>query len=138
MGLDMYLHGRKMVDYNRYDESKEPRVEDGFPVSDVILEMGYWRKHPNLHGYIVNTYADGEDECQKIELDVDALYDIARAIRDKSLPHTDGFFFGDSSWHDGKEEEYALIFEKAALWLTAKREKIPGEFWRSVYYEASW
>jgi hypothetical protein len=22
-------------------------------------DLGYWRKHPNLHGYIINTFAEG-------------------------------------------------------------------------------
>ena len=137
MGLDMNLYGRKLIAYNRWDEKSEPLMEDGFPVSDVILEMGYWRKHPNLHGYIVNTFADGEDECQKIELFEEDLLKIAAAIRAKELPHTDGFFFGDSQWHDGKEEEYAVIFERAAEWQKAKLDR-DKEFYRQVYYKASW
>ena len=81
MGLDMNLYGRKLIAYNRWDEKAAPLMEDGFPVSDVILEMGYWRKHPNLHGYIVNIFADGEDECQEIELSEEDLLKIAAAIR---------------------------------------------------------
>ena len=137
MGLDMNLYGRKLIAYNRWDEKAEPLMEDGFPVSDIVLEMGYWRKHPNLHGYIVNTFADGEDECQEIELSVDDLLDISNAIRDKRLPHTDGFFFGDSAWHDGKEEEYAILFERAAEWKKAELDR-DKEFYRQVYYRASW
>lgn len=136
MGLDMNLYGRKMIYYNRFDENAEPRMEDGYPVDDVILDMGYWRKHPNLHGYIVENYADGVDECQKIDLSKEDLLAIAKAIRAKELPHTEGFFFGDSSWHDGKEEEYAAIFEKAAAWMDTPPED--DVFWREVYYKASW
>lgn len=137
MGLDMNLYGRKLIAYNRYDEKSEPLMEDGFPVSDVCLDMGYWRKHPNLHGYIVNTFADGEDECQEIELSENDLIKIAKAIRDRELPKTEGFFFGDSSWHDGHEEEYAAIFEKAAEWKKADLDS-DKEFYRVVYYRASW
>lgn len=137
MGLDMNLYGRKLIAYNRWDEKAEPLMEDGFPVSDIVLEMGYWRKHPNLHGYIVNTFADGEDECQEIELSEEDLLMIASAIRAKRLPHTDGFFFGDSSWHDGKEEEYAILFERAAAWKKTELDR-DKEFYRQVYYRASW
>lgn len=137
MGLDMNLYGRKLIAYSRYDDKPAALMEDGFPVSDVTLDMGYWRKHPNLHGYIVNTFADGEDECQEIELSEEDLLKIAKAIRAKELPHTTGFFFGDSQWHDGKEEDYAVMFEKAAEWKKSEldREK---EFYRVVYYQASW
>jgi hypothetical protein len=31
---------------------------------DRDREVGYWRKHPDLHGYIVETFADGVDACQ--------------------------------------------------------------------------
>ena len=137
MGLDMNLYGRKMLNYNRYSDKAAPLSEDGFPVSDIILEMGYWRKHPDLHGYIVETFAEGVDECQEIELTVEDLRMIAAAIRANKLPHTEGFFFGDSSWHIGKEEEYATIFEKAAEWKSANIDR-NKEFYRVVYYRASW
>lgn len=137
MGLDMYVRGRKYISYNRWDEKADPLTEDGFPVSDIILEMGYWRKHPNLHGYIVKTYAGGVDECQEIELTADDLLNIAKAIREKNLPHTEGFFFGDSSWHEGKEEEYAAVFEKAAAWISQEFDR-SKEFFRTIYYQASW
>jgi hypothetical protein len=136
MGLDMNLYGRKMIHSNRYDDKAEPRMEDGYPVDYVNLEMGYWRKHPDLHGYIVETFAEGVDECQEIELSKEDLLDIAKAIRENRLPHTEGFFFGDSAWHVGKEEEYALLFEKAAAWLESPKD--PEVFWREVYYQASW
>ena len=61
MGLDMYLEGRK----SRYDKQE---TEDGFPLQTKVLELGYWRKHPNLHGYIVQEFADGVDECQRGDL----------------------------------------------------------------------
>ena len=137
MGLDMNLYGRKMLNYNRYSDKAAPLSEDGFPVSDIILEMGYWRKHPDLHGYIVETFAEGVDECQEIELSVEDLRMIAAAIRANKLPHTEGFFFGDSSWHIGKEEEYAALFEKAAEWKSAECDR-NKEFYRVVYYRASW
>lgn len=137
MGLDMNLYGRKMLWHNRYDEKDEPKMEDGYPVDSVILEMGYWRKHPDLHGYIVETFAEGVDECQEIELSVEDLRMIAAAIRANKLPHTEGFFFGDSSWHIGKEEEYAALFEKAAEWKSAECDR-NKEFYRVVYYRASW
>ena len=63
------------------------------------------RKHPDLHGYIVEKYADGRDECQEIELSVNDLEDIVRAIELDKLPHTEGFFFGTPEWHEEDKEE---------------------------------
>lgn len=131
MGLDMYLTGSKYLrqDFNNPDAT--PR-EDGFRLKEKRLELGYWRKHPNLHGYIVQTFADGVDECQTIELTSDQMKTIIEAVKNKTLPHTEGFFFGES---DGSEDEETIqIFEAAIKWL---KEEADGE-WRSVFYRASW
>ena len=132
MGLDMYLVGRKYVggSFNQ-DIDKE----DGFPVDSVKLELGYWRKHRKLHGYIVNTFAEGKDECQKIDLGVDELRKIATALRTNDLPDTEGFFFGNEEIDDEEKErseEYAKQIEEAIKWLDK------GDWKRSVYYRASW
>jgi hypothetical protein len=132
MGLDMSLSGRKML--NTYGDN--PRKEDGFPIGDVILDLGYWRKHPNLHGYIVQEFAEGVDECQRIDLEADDLRLIIAAVRANKLPHTEGFFFGSSDWWAGREDEAVKPFEDAIKWLETDPGK--GEFMRSVYYQASW
>ena len=131
MGLDMYLTGKKFIPTNW--ENPEANVkEDGFRVSERQLELGYWRKHPNLHGYIVQTFAEGVDECQNIELAADDLRAILAAIEYNVLPETDGFFFGNS---DGSEKPEDLkIFTAALAWLEDKSDKT----WRSVVYHASW
>ncbi len=128
MGLDMYLEGRKG------DYSRERKLEDGFPVKEKILELGYWRKHPNLHGFIVREFAGGKDECQEIPLSLDALKKILRATLEDQLPHTEGFFFGTSMPED--KEATIEIVTKAIDWLASEREDL--EDFRSVIYQASW
>ena len=64
MGLDMYLKGRKWVDTYAHQRTKV----DGYTVTNVQLEIGYWRKHPDLHGYIIKHFAGGFDDCNPIEL----------------------------------------------------------------------
>tara|TARA_R100000234_G_scaffold101176_2_gene70196 strand:+ start:4808 stop:5227 length:420 start_codon:yes stop_codon:yes gene_type:complete len=139
MGLDMYLEGERYHSkYNKNGEVKRPRCGD-YPVKQSILDMGYWRKHPDLHGYIVNTYADGVDECQEILLNSEALEDIACAIEDNRLAHgTSGFFFGNSDDYNNSEDrkENAEIFRKAKDWLDSFQDT---ERWNvSVKYQASW
>jgi hypothetical protein len=75
MGLDMYLKGEKLV----MNTSLDLR-EDGFRLSSKTLDLGYWRKHPNLHGYIVQTFADGKAQ------DVEAL--LREAIEEQGLMGT--------------------------------------------------
>ena len=134
MGLDMYLTGNKFFP-TLYDVQHDPlprETEDGFPIEARNLKLGYWRKHPNLHGYIVNTFADGLDECREIELSAERIQTILQAINDDDLPFTDGFFFGAS---DGSEKPKDIeIFTKALEWLQQK----DGVSWRSVIYCASW
>jgi hypothetical protein len=110
MGLDMYLEGHE--------------------ANTTPAELGYWRKHPNLHGFIVQEFADGVDECQKIPLTAENLESILEATQNDALPHTTGFFFGQSMPED--KEQTLEIVEGALKWL---KEGKPG---RQVIYQASW
>ena len=136
MGLDMSLYGDK-------SSWKSTETVDGFPVSSTVLDMGYWRKHANLHGYIVEIFANGEDECQKINLEPENLDQIIDALENDAIYNevTTGFFFGRSIFpgEEGYDEQKARdidIFTKAKNWLTANDTS--DSEWRSVYYRSSW
>ena len=131
MGLDMYLHGEKFLctDWNNPQNNLR---EDGYEVRSKILRLGYWRKHPNLHGLIVNTFAGGIDNCEAIHLDEAAIEKIIDAVARDDLPHTEGFFFGVS---DGTEKNEDLkIFTAALAWLRAAEHGV----FKSIHYRASW
>jgi len=130
MGLDMYLSGRKTP----LGFKGNKQEQDGFVVSEIVLDIGYWRKHPNLHGYIVETFADGVDECQKIVLSNDDLKQIIATIKANELPETEGFFFGTSEEGEEQRTYDIAILEKAMAWVDAQ----PEDEWRDVYYQASW
>ena len=120
----MYLNGRGPGAVRKYADADWCDYQ----------ELAYWRKHPDLHGYIVQTFADGVDECQEIPLTAAQLRHVADACRGRALPHTEGFFFGQSAWiydDDPEDSESAAMLRKAADWL----EAVPG---RSVHYQASW
>jgi hypothetical protein len=136
MGLDMYLNGKKFL-WTNWNEPSKNLTEDGFEVKEKILRLGYWRKHPNLHGFIVNTFAGGEDECQEIELSNADIRKIIDAVKAKALPHTTGFFFGVS---DGSEDEETIeILERALKWVEDPNDDGPnGRESRSIVYQASW
>ena len=74
MGLDMYLTGVKT--HRRYPQDEcdwspdtdiRPKM-DSFPVSTSKIDVGYWRKHADLHGYIVSTFGGGVGGCRGIGL----------------------------------------------------------------------
>ena len=48
MGLDMYLDGEKYLWTDHLNPENNLR-EDGYRVKARTVELGYWRKHPNLH-----------------------------------------------------------------------------------------
>ena len=133
MGLDMYLRGEKYfwTDWEYPDRNK---TEDGFKVTTHTLELGYWRKHPDLHGYIVQTFAEGKDECQQIHLDTKQMQQIIEAIQNGGLPHTEGFFFGHSDNDEAEKKAAIEIFQTAIMWSSTKQEHVS----KDVYYQASW
>ncbi len=47
MGLDMYLTGEKFLMPDFQNRSIDLQ-EDGFRLRSKTVELGYWRKHPDL------------------------------------------------------------------------------------------
>ena len=121
MGLDMYA----------YALNRTPGKPVDFKADDAV-EIHYWRKHPNLHGWMAGRYyekggSDDDFNVNTVELtsaDIDAL---ERAILDGTLPQTTGFFFGETT---GEEREDDLEFIRKA-----RAEFTKG---RTVAYYAWW
>ena len=146
MGLDMYLTGRKHIP-QWGNHSERNRHEDGLPIEQIEVAIGYWRKHPNLHGYIVENFGPkdendiAKDDCNEIDLDLDQLEQLRQAIVNDELPMTEGFFFGESpipdeeGYAEQKEEDLEII-ARAMGWLVnfVRQDGV----WRRVYYRASW
>lgn len=122
MGLDMYV----------YKTSKE-NLKDATNIidEDKLKEVFYWRKHPNLHGWFENLYrSKGGDHkafnCVYVEITRDDINNLEKVIHQKALPHTTGYFFGES------EPEY---IEEDLDFISKAREALQkGEI--LVYY--SW
>ncbi len=131
MGLDMYLEGEKFL-WTNWEKPELNLKEDGFEVKGKTLRLGYWRKHPNLHGFIVKEFAAGVDECQRIDLSIENCQQIIDATKKNALPETKGFFFGVSQPEDDADTIEQL--EKAIKWAQVKEEGVS----RSIVYRASW
>ncbi len=124
MGLDMYAFATKAKLKNEVDFSETNLKPE---------EIHYWRKHPNLHGWMHELYlskggdkhTDFNGDCVVLtESDLDELEDD---IKDGSLPDTSGFFFGQTN---GDEVQDDLDFVSKA------REAIKEG--RKVYYTSWW
>lgn len=128
MGLDMFLRGVKWPAYSH----RPLKCEDGYEIRSLEIELAYWRKHPDLHGFIVQQFANGEDNCQKIYLNEKDIETILDAVRIEALPHTTGFFFGAS---DADQRAYSVeVLQQALKWLKSD----PLIETRAIYYQASW
>jgi len=131
MGLDMYAYvatkaGAQQEYWDQYEVETEQRT-----VSRP-REIAYWRKHPNLHGWMQqlweskgNTGGFNGDELELTWEDLDAL---EQAVVQAQLPTTGGFFFGDPS--DSYYREQDLEFIK-----NARAELFSG---LKVFYNSSW
>ena len=124
MGLDMYAFALK----------GEVRSEVDFDTNNVTseVEVAYWRKHPNLHGWMEELYyqkggTDDSFNSSKVVLTKTDLDSLEQDIIDDNLPNTSGFFFGHT---DGSEKDSDLEFVAKA------REAIKQG--KTVYYTSWW
>ena len=93
MGLDMYVFAApKALITSTVD----------FKVTvDKRRQLYYWRKHPNLHGWMERLYqakggCDPDFNLSAVALDSADIEALHQAIQAADLPETSGFFFGES------------------------------------------
>ena len=56
-------------------------------ISNIIEEVGYWRKANAIHNWFVQNVQDGKDECQESYVDsskLQELYDACVLVRDNT------------------------------------------------------
>jgi len=139
MGLDMYAYSaNKAGAQSEYWDNGA--IIDGEFKSTCTKpkEIMYWRKHPNLHGWLENLWerkgrpgAESDaDTFNGIELELtwEDLMELEYDIAHKALPSTQGFFFGDDSDAYYKKQDQEFIKE-------AKADLLCG---LKVYYNSSW
>ena len=111
MGLDQYATARK-------GEAKTD--EEGYKYYEDSIELAYWRKHPNLEGFMSDLYYEkgGEDEfnCVDLELDEEDLDKLEESLDNSDLPETSGFFFGSNADdHYAEADREFIVQARAAL-----------------------
>jgi hypothetical protein len=99
MGLDQYVF---TLD-NDFIVSKETDfLTEEQKKNFYFNEIFYWRKHPNLHGWMKNLYHQkgGLDEkfnCNnEVILTLEDISNLLKDVTQNNLPYTEGFFFGKS------------------------------------------
>ena len=122
MGLDMYAYvANKEDDHTSESNSRE---------------LAYWRKHPNLHGWMEqlwrsrNTDPSADPMFNGIELELfwEDLEHLEEDIKNGRLPSTSGFFFGDNSDDYYRSQDLEFIRQARAEIFTGLK----------VFYNSSW
>lgn len=162
MGLDMDFEAKKEV-YHLFTchDAAEGRIdltdypEDLKVLGDYIFQqnfkysvmeeryqIGYFRKFNALHGYIVDHFANGVDDCRPIELskkDITQLLAVCKSVKEhpnqakELLPTQTGPFFGDVDYDDW----YFNAVDAAIDLFTRILEILDFTKYR-VIYRASW
>lgn len=143
MGLDMYAYvANKAGQQNEFYEGAEFDKETGDYVNPAVTkprEIAYWRKHPNLHGWMEQLWLrkGGSNEDSEwgtnfngieLELTHEDLDELERAVTHGQLPATRGFFFGDGADDHYRESDLQFI----------KNARAEMFFGLKVFYNSSW
>jgi len=149
MGLDMYAYvAAKAGAQADYDRGKAWDKEKGGMVNPSVTEpreIAYWRKHPNLHGWMERLWirkttetgvVDDPDQAGEfsafngveLELTWDDLDQLEQDVRNNKLPGTEGYFFGRDADDHYREQDLKFI-------RNAKAEAFLG---LKVFYNSSW
>ena len=138
MGLDMYAYVAARSGQNKdYWDDGEYNKDTGDyenPKVSKPIEIAYWRKHPNLHGWMERLWRhkgnEGDFNGDELELtweDIDHLEEDLKQGQLKNIEAT-GFFWGDPSDDYYYEDDLKFIKEaRSQLFLGLK-----------VFYNSSW
>lgn len=156
MGLDQYVFRTKQdIPKIGHDRPADCSMEDRTKYTDATgkidwdkydklrkkFEVCYWRKHPNLQGWFQALWRNnggkpasdffgdnfnGGDWVRIDEADLDAL---EACIKGGALPHTTGFFFGNS-YDTPEDRKYDLKF------ITKARRQLKSGY--KLLYTSSW
>jgi len=141
MGLDMYAYvAAKAGQQREYYDGCEVNDAGEYTNPNITQprEIAYWRKHPNLHGWMERCYHNkvravggltmGDFNGIELELTHDDLEILESDIMAGTLPATSGFFFGNDADDHYREQDLEFIKNaRAELFMGLK-----------VFYNSSW
>jgi hypothetical protein len=137
MGLDMYAYvaarAGQQNDYYEGAEFNETTREFENNTVSKPREIAYWRKHPNLHGWMEKLAERKNLKYEsfngiEMELTVEDLDELERAVTHGQLPATGGFFFGNNADEHYRESDLEFV----------KNARAEMFFGLKVFYNSSW
>lgn len=145
MGLDQYAYvaarANQRDDFYHSGEWDSDLKEYTNPKVESPREIAYWRKHPNLQGWMeqlwrkkgcLNGDKNNSDDWSfngiELELTWDDLDALEQDILNGQLPYTEGFFFGSPADEYYRRQDLEFIKKaRAELFVGLK-----------VFYNSSW
>lgn len=145
MGLDQYAYvaakaGQREAFWRNAELTDDANNRWENPNVAEPKELAYWRKHPNLHGWMENLWnskgrpsAEGGDPMfngVELELTWDDITQLEKDLLEGNIAnlHTTGFFFGGASDDYYREQDLEFIANaKVSLFLGQR-----------VFYNSSW
>lgn len=167
MGLDMYLNARKYISPTDYEATRAKNWEEivpdpefnelkrFFPAkalefqdggAEVKMNVMYWRKANQIHGWFVDHPQDGVDECIETDVSHEDLRNLLKLCKivhnDHSmgaelLPVTEVFFFGNYDPEEGYDEYYFEQIDITIKALEVLLEELPESDYQ-FSYRSSW
>lgn len=167
MGLDMYLDRESYVqnwDHQSPEERHTVTVEgpmgaliDPTKVANVTERVGYWRKANAIHNWFVQNVGGGVDECQRMYVSLEQLYDLLFAcegvlmahehggdweeVARETLPPASGFFFGSTEldeWYLNDLRDTVKIIREVTEPQYLDTYQGTPFLKQDIYYQASW
>lgn len=132
----MYAYvAAKAGQQNEFYEGAEWDEDTGNMVNPAVnkpREIAYWRKHPNLHGWMEQLWRErggtGDFNGDELELTAEDLDNLEYDVQNNRLPPTSGFFFGERADDYYRDSDLKFIQEaRAEMFLGLK-----------VFYNSSW
>ena len=135
MGLDQYAYvAARSNERSEFYESEGEFINGEWVVPGKAKprEIAYWRKHPNLHGWMQKLWeakgGNGDFNGDELELTWEDIDNLEKAVKKRKLPTTSGFFFGNPSNDYYYDHDLEFIKNaRAELFLGLK-----------VFYNSSW
>lgn len=100
-------------------------------------ELAYWRKHPNLHGWMETLWRTKNNSGSiddpmfngiELELTWEDLDQLEQTIAANQLPKTSGFFFGNPADDYYRQQDLDFVQQARAELFTGLK----------VFYNSSW
>ena len=147
MGLDQYAYvaaraGQKEEWWDGAELDPDTRDYRNDKITKP-RELAYWRKHPNLQGWMESVWRRRLHEANEdipesdfgsgfngieLELTWQDLDELEQAIKKRRLPKTQGFFFGSDADQHYYQQDLAFVRDARAELFQGLR----------VFYNSSW